>query len=653
MITKNDHDKFQYTKHQTILLRMLECVRKFVLEFELEGNTPALWAWYKNCEFSHQSKSIYNKFMQKYNLIQEYNTDKLWQFLELSNQNQIENKLNKQNSIRHKRKWSAMVLLNNELNRNLNYIKHFLSEVLDKLIENACLFQLNDNNEDKPIQKQLNELKQQLYELQQNKHNSQIDVEKRNKIQNYIENVIKKDAQFWFNNKNTKPKSNLDIKSVNIDDYKLPLFEAFMYTCFIQPDKKMFHQNTNRKYNNYNAYFYRVFMDFWRGVPEFWCYRHDILLLELVLRNGINSKLIINDIEQSVTKYKQRLNIIHNNLSTHHPWHSFKTWCHEKTNISHRLKYITCTIVNELTLQTQDRSNLFVKFSIFSSYHKHSHLDFILTHQYEWEYDQHKKPSDQIQMRNRSKSEVQKQFTGEYEDPYIIRNIKQELFESFQAFDLLKYGSVLTKFIIDKLKREAKESYYFVLGQLLYSLPDPVALQILFESISILQRMKPNELKKLCLQIRNGSIFKTRADLGIADFFEILSKRDLVQTKIWKQFSQEFEQIAFAEIAEIETDHMMFVLLTIPLLNYDGTSECLIQLAQERHRVLFLNAERIRDVIDYIYTNGYLKPEDEMHTTSLKLFETAFWHPFQFFLSGQGYQWVGGILYVEYLSLLF
>eukprot|EP01084_Bolivina_argentea_P276300 471443_1 len=212
----------------------------------------------------------------------------------------------------------------------------------------------------------------------------------------------------------------------------------------------------------------------------------------------------------------------------------------------------------------------------------------------------------------------------------------------------------MTRFMIEKLKQESKESYYVILGYLFYSLPDPISLQILWESIHILRSQQPDKLNSLCLKIHAGSIFKPSTDLSIAGFFSLLSNKDIVEATTWTEHSKYFEKMASENITQIKSHHMMYVLLNIPLPNHQ--SRCLMQLAQEGSRVEFLNTERISSIINHMYRAGNLKPNDMIqstHTQFSDMLETLVFYPFKFYLSPSGYHWVNGVLYVEYLLMLF
>ena len=696
ILAQQDYERFQFGQDEASLLRIIDCIRKFVLEKELDTST-ALWPWYQNSKFCHEEyqQKQYNELMKKYNLIHEYSFETVLPLLRKAERKrkkireQLDIKENLIPSIRHKRKWSAIVLLKQGLDRNLNYIRHYLSYALDEVIED--IFKTEDDkslNEEKKIKKILKYIKYDIekdVEKKEDNNNKfeRIGIEKSKK--NVLIEKLKNGKRFW-KNKKIKGKPNLEnLKCLDIDQLKFPLFKNFMYYLFMEPDQEMFKRNENIQ--KYQGYFYRIFIDHFRDVPDFWNYKHDILLLQSVLKNGIDTKAIVQDIDVFAREYKQILyssedEILSNSISQHHPLYAFQTWCRTKVNILHRLKYVTKIIMNTLT------SNANCQNTIFSQYQKDSHLEFIKrkdwTYKVDAQFDKNRNVSfgrDQVSVsfkkqdlnqtntrlrtspiakrkKKRSKSIAQRGGAKRRKkfDLYIRRDIDEELFESFMSFDLMKFGEPLTRFMINKLKTQAglRDSQYLVLGQLFYSLPDPVGIEILWKSTDALQRAKPEKLKELCLRLQAGSIFKPSADLSCAELFDKLAKTDLVQQEIWKEYSQEFESMAFEQVGEIKSDHMMFVILLLPLPNHEG--RCLIQLAQEGSRVRFLNNERVGDVINHMYRVGHLKPKDNIKHKPLSfsgMLHMLIFYPFRFYLSPKGYHWVGGILFVEYLLLLF
>lgn len=83
-------------------------------------------------------------------------------------------------------------------------------------------------------------------------------------------------------------------------------------------------------------------------MPKWYTYDHDILLLELVMRNGLNIDKILNDLQgNKISEYKLRLGSDTRN-TRQDPYYEFKRWCKTDVNILHRLRYITNVMVKNL-----------------------------------------------------------------------------------------------------------------------------------------------------------------------------------------------------------------------------------------------------------------------------------------------------------------
>lgn len=74
-----------------------------------------------------------------------------------------------------------------------------------------------------------------------------------------------------------------------------------------------------------------------------------------------------------------------------------------------------------------------------------------------------------------------------------------------------------------------------------------------------------------------------------------MAEGDLVQKKAWRELSTKFEADAFDKISKIDSDHLLMLLLTIPLIQHRGKS--LLQVAVEQKRIEFLNNDRVNKII--------------------------------------------------------
>ena len=74
-----------------------------------------------------------------------------------------------------------------------------------------------------------------------------------------------------------------------------------------------------------------------------------------------------------------------------------------------------------------------------------------------------------------------------------------------------------------------------------------------------------------------------------------LAVGDLVQEKAWRDLSTKFEADAFDKISRVDGNHLLMLLLTIPLFQHQGKS--LLQVAVEQKRMEFLNNARVNKII--------------------------------------------------------
>eukprot|EP01083_Nonionella_stella_P277422 943108_1 len=130
------------------------------------------------------------------------------------------------------------------------------------------------------------------------------------------------------------------------------------------------------------------------------------------------------------------------------------------------------------------------------------------------------------------------------------------------------------------------------LAVVMKEIPFPMGMHILKEQMWLLRRSKPEQLFKVCEEMVNRTNFGVAAALRMAEYFRKLSKTDTLQETAWHATSIEFEHRAHALINDIDSDHLLYILLTIPL--YDTSeSMSILSLALEEKRHRFLNNDRI------------------------------------------------------------
>ena len=98
------------------------------------------------------------------------------------------------------------------------------------------------------------------------------------------------------------------------------------------------------------------------------------------------------------------------------------------------------------------------------------------------------------------------------------------------------------------------------------------------------------------------------------------------------------------------SNHLLFLILNIPLMQHSWKS--LFALALEQKRIHFLNNDRVAGVINHLYQDQFLEPEESIimkQRDYSEVWKLLITQPFKFYFTGQGYQWVSGTSFLEYL----
>eukprot|EP01084_Bolivina_argentea_P173334 300212_1 len=188
-------------------------------------------------------------------------------------------------------------------------------------------------------------------------------------------------------------------------------------------------------------------------------------------------------------------------------------------------------------------------------------------------------------------------------DPFIERDLEVEIYEVINSFNMIQDGHYMARFVIQQIGDFSMDECWVVLGIVMEALPFKWALEILYEEMTILRRGQTKQLEAICHHIVVGTNWTILAALRMSEYFEAIAKKDEFSEKEWLKISQKFEDIAHNSVNEIESDHLLCTLLTIPL--HDTTEPMnIIKFALEHKRTSFLNNERILDVVTHIWNHG-------------------------------------------------
>eukprot|EP01084_Bolivina_argentea_P028373 52738_1 len=136
-----------FNKDQAEFLRLMECVRKYVLEYEA-GNKTTAWPWYRNSFHTNETCNDvqkYDEYAYKFDLVSTWTMSEVMMCLK-DEINKCESKEDK-DSIRFKRKYAARILLNPPLiSRNINLLRNQLDSLLKDIMDKALTEHFNKGN---------------------------------------------------------------------------------------------------------------------------------------------------------------------------------------------------------------------------------------------------------------------------------------------------------------------------------------------------------------------------------------------------------------------------------------------------------------------------------------------------------------------------
>ena len=120
------------------------------------------------------------------------------------------------------------------------------------------------------------------------------------------------------------------------------------------------------------------------------------------------------------------------------------------------------------------------------------------------------------------------------------------------------------------------------------------------------------------------------------------AEEDLARFEAWSKYSKSYEARAGDQINEIESDHLLSVLLDIPLSDIGKQKVPLLEIALEQNRTTFLNNERINAVLRHVWqTPSGLDPTIEVQRKALSSYgklKLLLDQPFHFYLTPMGYR---------------
>eukprot|EP01083_Nonionella_stella_P249772 863305_1 len=334
-------------------------------------------------------------------------------------------------AIRHQRKVAAQLLLQAwDSLRNMNILRHQLGPLLKVVMERAKIEEPEKYDEKK--QKKIMEIAEE-YDMATWKELIQIT---NTRLQTHL-NDRKKGWQLLTEYDIHK------MESMEISIQQYPFFESFLKHFLLDPIEQEKEQVQNDvKTRAPDQTWYPMFRQSWTLAPEWWVQDHDIILMELALKHGDKWHRYGRELAQdNASNYMMRLQADdeedqdqegHDSMR---PYLEFQYWCRQKSNILHRLKYITNTLTHNLMNITpslveirirhkHDQPKFNSKSHIFSEYERAKHKEYLQR--------ESKLPKFKKKMPNNAAS-AKKEMVNNVEAPELAQAISLAVEESSSA----------------------------------------------------------------------------------------------------------------------------------------------------------------------------------------------------------------------------
>ena len=206
------------------------------------------------------------------------------------------------------------------------------------------------------------------------------------------------------------------------------------------------------------------------------------------------------------------------------------------------------------------------------------------------------------------------------------------------------------------LDRKQADSLWSALGIVLENMPYEKARFVLKEKREDLRHGQPEQLKNVCDKIRRGSSFCSYLSF-LADYMENNAEQDLARFDLWMEYSKYYESEAGKTINDIESDHLLSVLMDIPLSESGKEKVPLLQVALEQNRAQFLNNERINAVLKHVWqTPSGLDPTNAIQRTDFTSYQLLILlanQPYHFYLTPMGFNSTIKSLHLLYVLVIF
>eukprot|EP01083_Nonionella_stella_P075254 204496_1 len=592
-----------------------ECVRKFVLEFDNEETVDDLWPWYENSKNQLDVKD--------YKLTLEMYSDEVLQIGSILESNlkyytKRAETLEAQSTLIHvdgtvkapKKGTTKHTEMKGFLEnartafqpyRNIRYLRKF-----------SAMFLLGEREIWKDLLKLKKYLKQLRFQslVKGPNNDSSVDRDK---------SVVDDDTDFKLS-----VVDRTNVKELLQQDTIAGLLYGVYNKCGAEEEE---HKSLDRDTGTDH------FLQIWRRLPFWWGQIHDEILLELALMYRLDVSQYAEALDEE-EYYEGQLKESH--------YKAFEYWCTKVVNVQHRLRFLLFVIDNDKCPESMIFMNDVMKESHLFSFHKTLAAK------------QKSRESSKIlkaKLFSRNQSRLLS-FEAE-DDEQPVRHVTREFRDIVQILEPEALGVRIWRFIMNQLASKQRKSLWAALTILAEELPSNMVLSLLEADRDMLRRGNPKYLNAVCQSVIKGSNYPTATALHLARYMEQNATDDLARTEIWQQFCDDYEDIAIHLINQIESDHLLAMLLEIPT---DIQQKTIIEMAVLYRRLRFVNSARVQGVMTHMWSESeFLNPNKPVRTTDLdmhELYKLLWVSPVRFYYCPLGLYATTAVLYIVYLMLV-
>ena len=213
----------------------------------------------------------------------------------------------------------------------------------------------------------------------------------------------------------------------------------------------------------------------------------------------------------------------------------------------------------------------------------------------------------------------------------------RDLPELLRYLDTSCFGRSLWFFCVDQLSTKDRPPLWSILEFLATELPTNMAIKLLRSTRDALVRFHVDSLDHVCLKVISNSTYPIATALYLAAFMQHNAKQDSSRSRQFGEIHRKYTKIATALLAQIESDHLLAILIEIPS---DIDELSILDIAVEFKLETFLEFHRLKAIFMNLWSQyQYLDPSKPFRNREVDAVDTlamCYHSPAQFYYAPVG-----------------